>query len=606
MKSTKYSILFIALCLFSCNEDYDEFGGTPVLNIDQTNGNSEAFIENFGNSISRNFLGNIIDTDNNPIADVTITIGASVATTDANGVFIINNASVKERFAYVKADKAGYIHGSRAVVPSSGTNKVTIMLLPETVVGTTSSGTSETISLTNGASVALEGNYIKEDGTEYSGNVNVIMHHLDPVDEDMENQMPGMLFAANADNDERMLQTLGMLAVELRGDNGEDLNLAEDSTAEINIPVDASLLSNAPPTIPLWYFDEFYGYWKEEGQATLVGSAYVGTISHFSFWNLDADFPAAQLCITVVDENGNALANQSISLTHFNPDYLYPTSGGITDDNGQVCGLVPQDETLELNVFNYDICGGTIIHTESIGPFSQDSSIIITIDTTSVDIVTETVTGLFNDCDGNTITNGYVALQYGSQQFYQTVENGNFEINVSRCSDSTAFSIEAFDYDNLQTTGIINYTFTTPSTDLGTLNSCDTVTEFIYYTIDNNEQEFIIDVFQANFQASNPNENNAPTFSLSRYGACFYMFGKLNPPNYIGTYDNYEFNNDSDTGFNLSECFDISDTNNNIIYNLTTLGDVGEYIDINFNGTYEDFQGNPHTINGVIHVFRDE
>ena len=49
----------------------------------------------------------------------------------------------------------------------------------------------------------------------------------------------------------------------------------------------------------------------------------------------------------------------------------------------------------------------------------------------------------------------------------------------------------------------------------------------------------------------------------------------------------------------------MSNTNNNVIYNLTSLGEVGEYIDINFSGDYIDFSGNPHTINGIIHVVRD-
>ena len=82
----------------------------------------------------------------------------------------------------------------------------------------------------------------------------VILHHLDPTDETVNQQMPGMLYAQDLENRERALQTLGMLAVELRGDNGEDLNLAENTTAEITIPLDPTLVPDAPATIPLWYF----------------------------------------------------------------------------------------------------------------------------------------------------------------------------------------------------------------------------------------------------------------------------------------------------------------------------------------------------------------
>jgi hypothetical protein len=46
--------------------------------------------------------------------------------------------------------------------------------------------------------------------------------------------------------------------------------------------------------------------------------------------------------------------------------------------------------------------------------------------------------------------------------------------------------------------------------------------------------------------------------------------------------------------------------NNFIEYNLSAFGSaIGEYIDLNFSGAYEDYQGVSHTITGVIHVKRD-
>jgi len=251
-------LLFFFVLNISCDKD-----DSPTNNTNSEQ-NTNTFAENFGSEISRNFLGTVIDKNENPIENALVSIGNLTTFTDSNGVFIIRDAIINQRFGYVQVEKAGYLHGSRAVVPSTGTNKVTIMLLEETVAGTTSSGTSETISLTNGASVALEGNYINVDGSAYSGSVDVVMHHLDPADDNMEMQMPGMLYAANAQNEERMLQTFGMLAVELKGSSGEKLNLAAGSTAEITVPLDESLLANATTSIPLWHFDEENGYWIED------------------------------------------------------------------------------------------------------------------------------------------------------------------------------------------------------------------------------------------------------------------------------------------------------------------------------------------------------
>ncbi|WP_353779608.1 hypothetical protein [Winogradskyella sp. 3972H.M.0a.05] len=604
MQKRSTQSLFIALfflLLIGCDND-DSPSNT---NNGGNNQNTEAFSQNFGNEISRPFLGTVIDKNKNPIEGVTISIGSNSAMTNVDGVFIINNATVNERFAYIRAEKDGYIHGSRAVVPSEGTNKVTIMLLEETVVGTTSSGTSETISMGNGASVALEGDYTKDDGTSYEGNVDVIMHFLDPIDEDMQSQMPGMLYAANSNNEERMLQTFGMLAIELRGAGGEDLNLADGSEAEITVPLDPSLVANAPSTIPLWSFDEVNGYWKEEGQANLVGNSYVGTVTHFSFWNCDIPAEAVNLCITVTNESGDLISSLYTTISSSN----FGTTDGSTNANGQVCGLVPSGESLELNIYSFDICGDNSIYSQSIGPFTQDSSINVIIPDTP-EIIYETVFGQFNTCSGDPVTEGYVQLIYGEQSLSEAVNDGSFEFNLIRCQENNSFQIKGVDYANLQATDSINYTFTTPLTDIGTISACNTVSEFIQFTLDNDDNVLILDNIYATFTENSPNING-PSIQIQGFSdidnnLCFYLDSRLNESPYLGTYDHYDWNDPNDTGFNLIECFFMSNENNNVIYNLNTLGEVGEYIDINFSGDYEDFLGNPHTITGIIHALRDQ
>ncbi|WP_299366376.1 hypothetical protein [Winogradskyella sp.] len=595
-------MLLLSLCIAtSCQKDDSNSGGEQGQ---QQENIPDSFSEYFGNQISRDFIGNVVDVNRLPIEGVTITIGNETAITDSNGVFKIDNAQVNERFGYIKAKKAGYIHGSRSVVPSNGTNKVTIMLLEATVVGSVSSGSNGTVTGNGGSSVSFDGNFIKEDGTSYSGSVDVIMHHLDPTDEDMPMQMPGMLYAQNDDGAERMLQTLGMLAVELRGAAGEDLNLAQGSTSEIRIPVDASLVSIAPATIPLWYFDEVNGYWKEEGVATLQGNTYVGNVSHFSFWNCDIPAEAITLCATTTNANNVPLGNLRVSIT----STIFGTTYGYTNENGEVCGYVPSDESLVLNVYSYDVCGETSLHTETIGPFNTDSSITVIVPD-NPDIVQETVLGTFNTCNGDAVADGYVQLTYGNQTFIDTVNDGTFEVNLLRCNDDNTFSIKGSDYVNLQTTDSISYTFTTPLTNIGTISACNTITEFIEYTINDEESVLIFENIGANFYIDGQGQTEAP--SLDIFGNdinqdnCFYLYAVLNDPDYLGTYDSLDWSVMNDTGFFIGECLNISSENNAITYNLNALGEMGEYIDINFSGTYEDFQGNTHTITGVVHVIRD-
>lgn len=596
-------LFLLTLMTFSCEND-DSVSNPQEQNQDP---NPTDFAENFfGNNISRPFLGTVIDTNNNPIENVLIKIGNLSAMTDSNGVFIIQDAPVKERFGYVTAEKAGYIHASRAVVPSSGTNKVSIMMLPETVVGSTSSGTQETITLANGASVALEGNYIKSDGTNYSGSVNVIMHHLDPADDTMRDQMPGMLYAANTQNEERMLQTFGMLAVELRGDSGEDLNLAEGSTAEITVPLDASLMSNAPATIPLWYFDEANGYWIEEGEATLVGNTYVGTVSHFSFWNCDIPAEAVNLCVTVINSDDDALANLTLDITSTN----YGTGSGITNGNGEVCGLVPSNESLEVNVtfFGLGNCVSDVIYTTTIGPFPSDASIQIQItDFGGLDF--ETVSGSFETCSGDPIDEGYVFLNDSGIEISEFVDDGDFEMNFLKCNDTDSFYLQGYDFVNLQETDSIAYTYTSPITNIGTLTACNTIDEFITYQIDDDDPVTLITNLNADLyfvpssssiprlsvQGSTPNDLDQAFF--------FFQFRLNDNPPYTGTYNHTGFGNDIGFGTEGPVFLGNNDT---VVCYITNFGAVNEYIDINFDGTFDDATGTTHTFNGIIHIRRDQ
>tara|TARA_B100000768_G_scaffold181989_1_gene208099 strand:+ start:1324 stop:3156 length:1833 start_codon:yes stop_codon:yes gene_type:complete len=595
-------LLLTFFCFVSCNNEATGGSETP-----STTPPSATLLESFGNLTDSDFMGRIVDMQNNAVSGAMVQIGNSTTDTDINGVFIIRNAQVYEKFAFIKVEKAGFLHGSRSVVPTAGINKVEIMLLPQTVTQTVSSGTDATVSLSNGAAVNLSGSYSNSDGSDYTGNVQVTLHLLNPTDEDMQQQMPGMLLAENLQNEARMLETLGMLAVELRSETGETLNLSEGTTATLTVPLDPETLAGAPNEIPLWYFDEDNGYWIEEGSATLQGTNYVGTVSHFSFWNCDIPTEYVNICLNISDANNTPLSNIRVKIeSEFNG-----TGYGYTNSSGEVCGIIPANQVLNLQYYLHNICNNIEIpnSSETVGPFSQDTTLNIVLDAPEVEEYLETITGVFNTCNGDAIVNGYVEGRIeGGIAFYSLVTDGMFEINVLNCNENASISITGYDYDTLQSTGEINYTLTSPETNLGTLSACNSIEEFIQYSIDNGETLYFFDNINVTF---GPDENPP---SLNVYGSsdgnaqyCFYLYGLLDTtyPNYEGLYSNIDWGSTA-AGFNLNECQSISNDNNFIEYNLSSFGSaIGEYIDLNFGGAYEDFEGVTHTISGSIHVKRD-
>ncbi len=467
MKKIKIALAFFSvLLMLTCSEDDNWNTDNPPVEQE----NPTDFSVNFGNQINARFIGKVINEEGNPISGATISIGTIIATTDSNGIFSVTEASVFEKFAYIKASKDGFIDGSRAVVPSSGVNQVTIMLLDLDTTATISSGETSTVDLPDGTQVVFDGNFETAQGGSYSGAVNVTLKHLDVDNSNMELQMPGMLFAEDANGSPRVLETYGMIAVELRSASGEELNLAQGSTAQVSIPLPTSV-TNTPNTIPLWSFDEEGGYWKEDGEATLQGGSYVGNVSHFSFWNWDYDYPAITLCITLTDPDGNELAYTPLDL--YSPALGSTGTYGYTNAEGVECGLVPQDDELTLTVPSFGCVSNAF--TTTIGPFSTDQD--ITIQVTDSDALITNFIGEFNDCSGNPITNGYMQLFYNDSTHTIPIDAGILDLTIDYCSDNTTYSALVVDLLSNQTTDVTTGNFEEPTTDLGSQMSCIDLTD---------------------------------------------------------------------------------------------------------------------------------
>lgn len=598
MKTLKiFTVILIAFTFFttSCQRNDDFMPDDSLVDTGDQTGDDDDSVGNldqyFGGQISRDFFGQVVDENNVGISGATVKVGTDTATTDDNGIFSIANAQVNERFGYLRITAPGYVTSGRAVLPTDGTNKIKMMLLSADVTATVNSGAVETVNLPNGTTVTLSGDYIDANGNPYSGPVSVILDYLDPASADLDAVMPGMLYAEDAAGDERYLQTYGMISVELRDGSGNELNIDPSTPAELRFPLDANLLGVAPTTIPLWSFDDALGYWIEDGQATLQGNEYVGMVSHFSFWNCDAPFPIVDFCTTVTDTSGVLIANATVAITF--PGNPYPRVG-ITDSNGQVCGKIPYGEVLTIEII--DLCGNSV-STTTAGPFTATVAhgpIVVTAPSTT----TQQVVGILNDCVGAPVTDGYVIVTYEGESFYDSVTAGNYSINLLSCPVSNNFTVEGVDLGNVKTSGIINYTFTPPVTNLSAIPACDPVAEYIEYTVAGLTQK----IFITDITAGDNTGTGATGFYISAQTVSdyFYVGGNTTTPGV------YTWAPPGTPGFILEANIDLDyNVPNSISFQLNAYGAIGGYIDLTFNGTYTDTSGNIQSISGSVHVYRD-
>lgn len=384
-------------------------------------------------------LGYVYDESNNPIAGVEIRIADATVTTNDLGLFVFKNAKLDRNGSFVKATKSGYILGSDMLFPSGEQKEMYsyIKMMTMETNKTFNASTGATIPVTGGGNVTFAPNTIVDDaGQAYTGTVSVTAKRLAADDPNMSDLMPGGLLAEDKDGKTRVLGTLGMVAVELRGESGQELNIAEGSTAAVEFPIAAFQQAEAPEQIELWYFDENKGYWIEEGFATKDGNTYKGNVAHFSFWNCDAPFPLVHVCGQVFYSDGTPATNLQVQVV---TNAIYPTAWGYTNNEGIFCGKMPSRETLTITIF-YPGCNDG--YTFTVGPFSVDTQLDpITLPDADNTLISGTVV-----CNGTPVSSASVILSVGgSVQVHSADVNGSFSIPLIICDNTSEVSISAYD-----------------------------------------------------------------------------------------------------------------------------------------------------------------
>lgn len=457
----------VSAAIFSCNKYKDDtVPPSGVLPEDKT--------------VTASVQGRVLDENGLPVRGAAVTSGTASTTTDENGVFQFSAISMSSRFGFVKVVKQGYFTGSRSILTSAGSsNFISITLIPRTSKVTFSAASGGNVVIETGDTVAFDASSVVNAATKapYSGTVHVYATSLDPTLKDFSQHMPGDLRGIDSSGKETMLQSFGMMVVELEGDAGEKLQIAPGKQASITMTIPDALKATAPATIPLWYFNDTTGKWIEQGAATRKGNLYCGQTSHFTWWNYDAPTGAVNLKVRLKDQHGNPLTYTLVQMT----SPTFGTKSGYTDATGLVSGLIPKGQMLKLEVISN--CG-SVLAGANVGPALADQD-LGTLTVTS-DIGSLTLSGKVVDCNGTAVDSGFVNVVVDGLNYRGAVSKGAFSINVTRCVISTTTAkLVAGDYKTLQQGSITTLSVDTGKTDAGQLTACGTtIDQYISITVD--------------------------------------------------------------------------------------------------------------------------
>jgi len=422
-------------------------------------------------------FGIVLDESGTPVADAHVTFNSVVKMTDKRGVYQFENVGVNSRHSIIHINKEGYFEGIK--VFSTGRSaklQLRTILLEKNFDKQFNGGQGGTIT-SKAITLEFPSNSIVVEGTKalYTGDVSVAIKYLDPEDKNIWQMMPGDMSAINSNNEFSVLNTFGMVAVELRGTGGEKLNIGAGYKVRMSADVPASLKSSAPTTLPLWFFDEQTGFWKEDGVATLSGNKYVGEVSHFTYWNYDSQNPSVILSGRVLDQNGVPVSGLDVRVFAANE----PSGGhGYTNPDGTFSGPVAQNLplTIEITSVGQGGCASQLLYTASIGPYSIDTDlgdITVNIPTANNYHVHANVV----DCNNNPVQNGYVVINLGqfANQYLQ-IQNGAVTTNIISCQSNLAFTYYAVDEDTQVESAVASGVLSS-DTDLGTIMACGIVAD---------------------------------------------------------------------------------------------------------------------------------
>lgn len=580
---TKYKLILLFsffVIITGCRKD-----------IDGLDGNSEVItpIDVTYKTIA-NLNGLVSDLSGAPIIDANIELNGEVAMTDKYGYFRFTEKEIDNNGSLLTISKSGHISSYKFVYPTTpgGYSHIRVSLPSKDLTGSFNASNGGAIETHGGAKVEFDANVIMDaNNSPYTGGVNVYAYWYNPNNDDISLIMPGDLRGTDKEGNVVQLATFGMLSVELETPEGQPLNIKAGHTAELTFPLE-TLTDSAPDEIPLWYLDEHSGIWIEEGKAIKVGNSYVGSVSHFSFWNCDAPFPLVNINGLIKDSDGNLISNTSICLQVQEQDSWWGIGYGWTDQFGEYSGKIPKNKVIMLTI--KDQCNN-VIHEEEIGPFDID----IIMDPLIIDFPgIITINGKVTDCDGNLINDGYVAFEMDNANFpfyivSEVDENGSFSYIGDIC-ESLSGTVQAFDYATASYSEEVEFEIVTgQEADLGILSLCESADEHITYsTVYGGIFEDVIDLSIIDGKAIITGSNSANTWSTTTIEINNIAVG-----NNIA--DNYLFNSSSLYAYCQEDC-------NSLNIEVALLGSsIGDYVEGSISGaiTQDSLgQGEPIDING--------
>ncbi len=296
--------------------------------------------------------GQIIDnTTGDPIADVKVSIGDTVTTTDTEGYYTLSNLTANKEVV-VNFEKEGYLLGSTEINLKlfSDDNTLSPNYLEYKMRTHKYRWEHESDKALFGGSIDIDAAYVDKNGKPYNGTMSAELTILDLTTVEGKTLFTGSFKGINSNGDIVQFESYGFISLLLEDNNGNALEFSKDEIGTLkfnDVPSSVNL-----DTIPMWYYDYDQGLWVEEGYAQLQeDGTYKGEISRLGTWALNKPLEEDPGIYRgrIIDENGAPVGDVRVYATGEN----WVSSDLTTDENGVFELKVIPGEDFELTAYDY-------------------------------------------------------------------------------------------------------------------------------------------------------------------------------------------------------------------------------------------------------------
>lgn len=316
----KISLIAMACLVFSCSND--------KLEIQDASNEGINFVNN---SRAVNLDGFTITNDNEPVSDVTISVGGqAVARSGADGSFRLEgtNVNVGDVLVFEHND---FVSTSKILSEDS---KLIISLQKRAEAIQIDPRRKNEIAVGDGGSITIPENSLGLRGEPYNGPINIQATLIDVSDPFQLRSAPGA-YASIDEKGVAPLTSFGMIEVVATVPReGTRLDIVEGAAIEMAFPI--LFPRDTPEIVNLYSFDMEVGYWVLEGELINTGEVLLGEVTTInSAWNADEPCAETLICVKVkvIFTNGNpgcGVAAEGISYQGFDgintigaDDYVY-------------------------------------------------------------------------------------------------------------------------------------------------------------------------------------------------------------------------------------------------------------------------------------------